>query len=88
LTGAAPGRVGSGFVDERAQHVARGDDLFGRDLRLARGLLELADAVDQSRLDLRGVGLCRDSQLRDEIEQRRGGRHQRIEADGVGQMIE
>ena len=82
--GAAPGRVGSGLVDHRAQHVARRHHALGRDAG-TRGLRgEIAHALRQRIAQCGGVGhMPRGPQLRDDQQQPVGQGHQRVQA-GVG----
>ncbi|MCY1510647.1 hypothetical protein D9M68_450340 [compost metagenome] len=78
---AAPRRERRGLVDRGAQAVARADDHFGRDAGLLRARLETPHLVDQVLAQLRGRRVVAGgADLRDQVEQRVGRRHQRVVA--------
>ena len=75
----APGRLRSGLVERRAHAVARAQDRLVGDAERAGARLERLHLAHQIVADLRGVGvLDRGAQLRDEVQERIGGRHQRV----------
>ena len=79
---AAPGRVQHHVVEAGAQRVVRGAELIHRHAGIARRLLEGADLLDRALAQIAGIGLAVGvAQAAKELQQRRGGLDQRVEAE-------
>ncbi len=77
----APRCVEHRFVQQRAQHVARGGDRFHRRASIARTVFEAAHLRHHLLAQAGHIGRLRTvAQLHRQQQQRRGGLHQRVDA--------